>query len=442
MKKSKRTLFRLPNNRFLAAVVVVSATAAALVATIPLLGCNLSDTNYCLGCAASVTSTTTHVISCGEGVSHYSCDGFIHGLSDCGEHYACIDAIAKYEVEIDPTNQDRLLSDIKADYSKAEAELHKAADCGVDGHFNCDGKEHSQDRCAASPEPSSHTHTYGEATCIAPATCTVEGCGETNGEADASNHTGGTEVKNAKTATCAAEGYSGDTYCKGCNAVIQKGSETAKSTTHGGGTEVKNKKDATCCETGYSGDTYCKGCGAKISGGSTVAATGQHPATECNTTGHHAHDKKDHSGADCQILGHYACDGKTHKDWECITTEQAKDLIVVEVTIANPGTTWSYKIGGHNVNNGNLSNYEHEVVLGGYSVEVRFSTMLGSTFTIDAENGKKVYIADYSPSAGYNAMIVNGADPATVTVSEKMLKTETTGGLTQRTLFITIKDPA
>ena len=163
---------------------------------------------------------------------------------------------------------------------------------------------------------------------------------------------GTTEIKNAKSATCTSEGYTGDTYCKGCGAKIKSGtviaklahnsnttipavaatctktgltegkkcsvcgtvtvaqqtvaktahSYTSKVTTaatckaegvktytctacsasytetiaknasnHTGGTEIKNAKSATCTAEGYTGDTYCKGCGAKIKSGTVIA---------------------------------------------------------------------------------------------------------------------------------------------------------------------------
>ncbi|MBQ6066949.1 MAG: dockerin type I repeat-containing protein, partial [Clostridia bacterium] len=149
-------------------------------------------------------------------------------------------------------------------------------------------------------------------------TCTV--CKTTKTETiakNASNHTGGTEIKNAKAATCAAAGYTGDTYCKGCGAKISSGAAIAKTTNHTwdsgkvtkaatctatgiktytctvckttktetiaknasnhtGGTEIKNAKAATCAAAGYTGDTYCKGCGAKISFGAAIAKTTNH----------------------------------------------------------------------------------------------------------------------------------------------------------------------
>ena len=45
---------------------------------------------------------------------------------------------------------------------------------------------------------------------------------------------------------------------------------------HVGGTEVRNAKDSTEFEDGYTGDTYCLGCNTKLASGSSVPATGIH----------------------------------------------------------------------------------------------------------------------------------------------------------------------
>lgn len=65
-----------------------------------------------------------------------------------------------------------------------------------------------------------HSHSYSKATCVTPATCA---CGSITGEKDSSNHTGGTEIKNATDPTYDMEGYTGDTYCQGCGAKIASG---------------------------------------------------------------------------------------------------------------------------------------------------------------------------------------------------------------------------
>ena len=52
----------------------------------------------------------------------------------------------------------------------------------------------------------------GTATCNAQAICEI--CGNPYGEKDPTNHVGGTEVRDAKAATCTENGYEGDIYCK------------------------------------------------------------------------------------------------------------------------------------------------------------------------------------------------------------------------------------
>ena len=83
-------------------------------------------------------------------------------------------------------------------------------------------KEHSYDSGKIT------TAATCKATGVKTYTCTI--CNATKTETVAknpSNHVGGTAVKNAKTATCTAKGYTGDTYCLGCGVVTAKGTETA-----------------------------------------------------------------------------------------------------------------------------------------------------------------------------------------------------------------------
>ncbi|MEG2323040.1 MAG: leucine-rich repeat protein, partial [Anaerovoracaceae bacterium] len=69
-------------------------------------------------------------------------------------------------------------------------------------------------------------HTGGVANCHAKAICSV--CNNGYGEIDPNKHDGGTEVKKIKLPTHKEEGYSGDTYCKGCNAVLKLGKVFSK----------------------------------------------------------------------------------------------------------------------------------------------------------------------------------------------------------------------
>ncbi|MGN0534917.1 MAG: chitobiase/beta-hexosaminidase C-terminal domain-containing protein, partial [Eubacterium sp.] len=73
-----------------------------------------------------------------------------------------------------------------------------------------------------------HKHTGGKATCISKAVCQV--CHEPYGDLNPDNHTGGTEIRGAKEPTCTEEGYTGDTYCKGCGALLSLGEGIPKLT--------------------------------------------------------------------------------------------------------------------------------------------------------------------------------------------------------------------
>lgn len=67
-------------------------------------------------------------------------------------------------------------------------------------------------------------HGGGTATCHSKATCIR--CGVEYGEFNPNNHDGATEIRDEVKATCTAYGYSGDTYCLGCGAMIAEGEET------------------------------------------------------------------------------------------------------------------------------------------------------------------------------------------------------------------------
>ena len=80
--------------------------------------------------------------------------------------------------------------------------------------------------------------------------------------------------KVSKAASCVAKGEKTFT-CTVCGTTkTVKIAKDAKK--HTGGTEIRNSKAATCGTDGYTGDTFCKGCGVKISSGKTIPATGEH----------------------------------------------------------------------------------------------------------------------------------------------------------------------
>ena len=211
-------------------------------------------------------------------------------------------------------------------------------------------------------------HTGGEATCKEQAVCKY--CGESYGDLDPDNHTGGTEIRDAKEASCAKAGYTGDTYCKGCGEKLSEGKavsmlphtdkdkdhfcdvcETRLSwhtggeatcrdkavcgycgeaygdldpDNHTGGTEIREAKEVSCTEAGYTGDTYCKGCGEKLSEGEEIAMLSHkdedndHLCDVCKTRISECKDEnpKDHK---CDICGATIseCEDKNPKDHKC-----------------------------------------------------------------------------------------------------------------------------
>ena len=192
-------------------------------------------------------------------------------------------------------------------------------------------------------------HSGGEATCVNKAICEV--CKIEYGDVDATNHKH-TEVRGAKDATCCEKGYTGDTYCTDCNALISSGAEIPATgnhtdvdgkwesdgenhwhtcyfgtkfdvTAHTGGeatcvnkaicevckieygdvdatnhknTEIRGATDSTCFEEGYTGDTYCSDCNEKIADGQSIAKNAHNPASVW-TTNEHDHWKE------CQTVG-------------------------------------------------------------------------------------------------------------------------------------------
>ena len=108
---------------------------------------------------------------------------------------------------------------------------------------------------------SSHTETNacsgGTATCQSSAICAV--CNTAYGAKDMTNHTGGTEVRGSVEATTSTEGYTGDTYCKGCNNKLADG-------------KTIPKKDSGSSGGSSSGGTS-GGTGSGSSGGNTPPST-------------------------------------------------------------------------------------------------------------------------------------------------------------------------
>ena len=141
----------------------------------------------------------------------------------------------------------------------------------------------------------SAAHEGGTATCSEKAVCTL--CGHAYGDKDAGNHVGGTEVKNARKASCTEDGYTGDTCCKGCGAKLQSGM-VIKAAGHTGGTATCTEKAVcTVCRQAYG-----------------VVDTGNHELQHTAAKGPGFYIKGNIEYWHCARCGRYFADAKAAKE--------------------------------------------------------------------------------------------------------------------------------
>ena len=232
--------------------------------------------------------------------------------------------------------------------------------------WKTDEDEHWHE-CECGEESDRSEHTGGEADCVNPAVCEI--CNKSYGGVDEDNHTGETELRGYVEATTEAPGYTGDTHCKDCGALLEAGEEIPQLHTHKPGTEwetdedehwhececgeqsdrsehtggeadcmkpaeceacgksygstdpdnhtkenttLVNAKDATCGEDGYTGDTVCE-CGETIETGETIPATGNHT------------DKADDGDHDCDECEAKNVSGHTGGTATCVDKAECSD---------------------------------------------------------------------------------------------------------------------
>lgn len=197
-----------------------------------------------------------------------------------------------------------------------------------DGHWH---------ECLCDEKTEELPHNGGTPTCIEPATC--DDCLKPYGNKDPDNHVGGTEIRNYVAPEEFKDGYSGDTYCKGCDELLKEG-EVLKAThvhsfgeewqcdgenhwhecdcgekkdiepheggtatcielaicddctqtygstnpdNHTGETEVINRIEPTEDKDGYSGDTCCKDCEVILELGEVLESLPKEETTDSQT---------------------------------------------------------------------------------------------------------------------------------------------------------------
>lgn len=89
----------------------------------------------------------------------------------------------------------------------------------------------------------------GTATCREQAVCEV--CHSAYGERNATNHVGGTEIRGAKSQNCTEDGYTGDTYCKGCGEKLSSGTVINADGHRGGMASCTDQAECEICHEKY-----------------------------------------------------------------------------------------------------------------------------------------------------------------------------------------------
>lgn len=114
-------------------------------------------------------------------------------------------------------------------------------------------------------------HNWSDATCKAPATCTV--CKKEAGNVDSNNHT--VETIPEQLATCTAPGWTAGTKCSECGIFLEKPEETELLSHQETPDDVKNTS-ATCTKAGWEGATKCSDCGKPLNVGTEIPSTSHH----------------------------------------------------------------------------------------------------------------------------------------------------------------------
>ena len=265
---------------------------------------------YCKDCGTKLSSGETV-----KKKDHTWDSGKVTKVSTCKEPgmkiYTCTSCNTTKTEEIPATGN----------HQNTELRNVKEATCLEEGYTGDTYCKDCGTKLSSGKTVSKKDHTWDSGKILKAATCkeagiktyTCTSCNTTRlEEIPATGNHQNTELRNVKEATCAQEGYTGDTYCKDCGEKLSSGKTIAKTDhiwdsgritkpatdTESGiktytcincnttrteeipatgehlNTELRGAKSATCLEEGYTGDTYCKDCGTKLSSGTVILKTG------------------------------------------------------------------------------------------------------------------------------------------------------------------------
>ena len=165
------------------------------------------------------------------------------------------------------------------------------------------------------PEPE-HTHSFGEATCVSPATCE---CGATDGEALGHSIV----ADKGSDPTCTEAGLTDGEHCERCDYKVEQTAIEAK-----GHTYISYVVSASCTEKGYTFHT-CRICGDTYNDNETEPVGHTYIPVVIEPT--------------CTVAGHthytcYACADSYVAD-EIAATGHSYEAVVTDPTCTEPGST-------------------------------------------------------------------------------------------------------
>ena len=209
-----------------------------------------SDGTHTRTCSRSASHTET-LPHADENSDHIcdACGKIISNHEDANNDHIC-DVCGKTVSNHEDTNNDH-----KCDVCGKTVSNHEDTNndhicdvCGktVSNHEDAN-KDHKCDTCGKVIS----NHTGGKANCHAKAVCEI--CQLAYGEKNPANHDGGTELRNARAATYTSTGYTGDTYCKGCNTKLSSGTVIPKLSS-GAPAPVKPAAPGKTVQSGKTGD--------------------------------------------------------------------------------------------------------------------------------------------------------------------------------------------
>lgn len=223
----------------------------------------LSGTTYYMSCGCGATGTETFEIGDKDTANHSGIldPNWKSNDTNHWKEYACCRAHAE---EAAHTPGPAATEDAPQICTECGYELAPAlAHTHVWGAWISNGDGTHTRTCE---KDSSHTEkescSGGTATCQSSAVCAV--CNTAYGAKDMTNHTGGTEVRGSVEATTSTEGYTGDTYCKGCDTKLADGKTIPKKDSGSSGGSSSGGSSS----GGTSGGT-----GSGSSGGNTPPST-------------------------------------------------------------------------------------------------------------------------------------------------------------------------